>query len=103
MYEQLSSIYNHPIARSFDSSNDINGQQQQSERSEQIRIDELLSSIADNRHEEEQVENEIVAYDVLFEQRPTRNNNDTRFNDDDSEGLRSIFQLPFARIGRLLE
>lgn len=72
LYEQISSIYNHPAARN------IPGPSQ--------RIDEILSS--DNDEEEE--EQDILAYDVLFEQR-------------ENDGSTNIFQLPFARIGRLLE
>jgi hypothetical protein len=72
LYEQISSIYNHPIARN------IPGPSQ--------GINEILDS--DNEEEEEQ---DILAYDVLFEQR------------ENEGGSTSVFQLPFARIGRLLE
>ncbi|KAG2234020.1 hypothetical protein INT48_007110, partial [Thamnidium elegans] len=70
----ISSIYNHPAARN------IPGPSQRS------RMDEILGS--DNEDEEE--EQDILAYDVLFEQR-------------ENDGSTNIFQLPFARIGRLLE
>ncbi|GAA5799606.1 hypothetical protein HPULCUR_005022 [Helicostylum pulchrum] len=73
LYEQISSIYNHPAARN------IPGPSQ--------RIDEILGSDNDDEEEEEQ---DILAYDVLFEQR-------------ENDGSTNIFQLPFARIGRLLE
>lgn len=82
LYEQLSSMYNHPIARN------ISTQGQTSNLNELI----VESMIAAEEEEEESVD-EIVAYNILFEQRENNNHETTT----------SIFQLPFARIGRLLE
>ncbi|KAG2205030.1 hypothetical protein INT47_002654 [Mucor saturninus] len=51
------------------------------------------SMMAEETEEEEEVVDDIVAYNILFEQRENNNNETTT----------SIFQLPFARIGRLLD
>lgn len=82
LYEQLSSIYNHPIARNMSTT-----QGQTSSLN-----DLIVESIISEEEEEEQVD-DIVAYNILFEQRENIS----------SETTTSIFQLPFARIGRLLE
>ncbi|CAO3626204.1 unnamed protein product [Mucor hiemalis] len=95
LYEQLSSMYNHPIARNFDSDS-------MNEMDERQRIDELLSSITDGGEAESREEDDIIAYDVHFEQR-INNHNQTISDESTTATTTSRFQLPFARIGRLLE
>lgn len=94
LYEQLSSMYNHPIARNFDSDS-------MDEMDERQRIDELLSSITDGGETDTREEDDIIAYDVHFEQRI--NHNQAISDESATTTTTSRFQLPFARIGRLLE
>lgn len=96
LYEQLSSMYNHPIARNFDSDS-------MNEMDERQRIDELLSSITDGGEAEAREEDDIVAYDVHFEQRINHNQTTSDEPATTTTTTTSRFQLPFARIGRLLE
>ncbi|KAI9350357.1 hypothetical protein BD770DRAFT_445912 [Pilaira anomala] len=79
LYEQIASMYNHPVARNLPSG-------------PSHTMDEILDSIINEEEEEEEEEEQnILAYDVLFEQR------------ENEGGSTSAFQVPFARIGRLLE
>ncbi|CEP14011.1 hypothetical protein [Parasitella parasitica] len=120
LFEQLSSMYNHPIARNFTSTSAspftalarsattptayrrfadrLQAQQEEGEEQEEITEDEE--------------DRDIVSYDIRFEQRTM--NDDNELNPPEADGTweasilpqaetDSLFQLPFARFGRLLD
>ncbi|GAN10403.1 hypothetical protein MAM1_0352d09944 [Mucor ambiguus] len=116
LFEQLSSMYSHPIARNFTSSS--THPFTASPRSDApTDLRELAERLHRNVEEEEEADDtdddeDIISYDVRLEQRTMNPNNELEQPHADGTWetslapepeTESLFHLPFARFGRLLD
>ncbi|CAO3651025.1 unnamed protein product [Mucor fragilis] len=116
LFEQLSSMYNHPVARNFTSSS--THPFTASSRSDTPTVFRELAERLHQAEEEQEEQNDaeddedIVSYDVRFEQRTMNENSELEQPHADGTWeasavsepeTESLFHLPFARFGRLLD
>lgn len=114
-------MYNHPIARNFTSTSTSTNPFTASSRSDTptntIVYRELAEQLQQQDEEEDDAteddeEEDIVSYDIRFEQRIMNDDNELEQPHADrtweasiapQPETESLFHLPFARFGRLLE
>ncbi|KAK4521284.1 uncharacterized protein ATC70_011898 [Mucor velutinosus] len=119
LFEQLASMYNHPVARNFTSSSTHPFIASSSGSDTPTVLRELAERLHRNEAEEAEEEaddteddGDIISYDVRFEQRAMNENNELEPPHADrtwetpiapEPETESLFHLPFARFGRLLD